>query len=183
MLGGLIILVALAAGWAVMHQQSQRAYRERRNPVYQMVPALKACGVHLTGDQQHMLGHHGSVAVPFKELDRRGQSAVLEAVKKVWLERHAGGTSSPAERQKQLDEVLASSQNGMVGFQREAPGSAYVFLASNVPPLPLHMVPGAKHLEQAHIELHTHGEMQHGQWEREQIQKGFEETPAPKGGP
>lgn len=155
LVGGLIILIALAAAWAVVSRQGQRAERERRSPLYQSMPVLKACGVHLTGDDEHMLGHHGAVPIPFQRLSKPGKNVVRDLARKELTARAASEKTSEEEKKKKVDGLLKRLPNTIVGFQRTAPGSAYVYFSDDFY-LAVHVVPGTNHVEKANIDIHEH---------------------------
>jgi hypothetical protein len=153
--GALIVIVALASAWALMHRQAQRAERELQNPLYQSMPILRACRLHLTHDVEHSLSEHFSVVVPFQQLDTRGQEAVLQAVRDDYAARLDTQKMTPAEKQRSLDRLLATVPGALVGFQTKAPGNAYLHIplgAKQSYTIPLHMVPGTPDVKQADIE-------------------------------
>ena len=173
LVGALIIVLAAAGAWTYKNRQDRRAETEAHSLAYQQMPVLKACGVHLTANDEHMLSHHKSVAIPFGRLDKKGRAALLAAAEKE--------VRAKLHDQRAIDAVLAMVPKSLVGFQRSAPGSAYVYI-NEQQYLPLHMVPGTEHVEEAHIQLHGHGETEHGQSEREREREPGPEPHAPAGG-
>jgi hypothetical protein len=164
LIGGLIILLALAAGWAVMHRQGQRAERESRSPLYQTMPVLAACGVHLTADDEHMLGHHGYVALPFRQLAKSGQNTLLDIAQKQIAATLDDEEMTDEQKQKAANAVLERIPEAQVGFQRVAPGSAYIFFNPQQY-MSLHVVPDTQHVETASIEIgEHHGAAEHQPW-------------------
>ena len=108
-------------------------------------PMLVASQPILTSDDEHMLGHHGYLGVPFRRLDKEGGEALLKRAREQSLERLAESEMSDEEKQKAVNAVLEKVPESVVGFQRGAPGSAYIFLKRGQAPIPVQVIPQAPH--------------------------------------